>query len=46
VQLAAVNKKLEAYHDAWHSMIDSWVIIQVGDPSWVYEWRLQVTMSD
>jgi pantothenate kinase-related protein Tda10 len=23
-------------------MIDSWIIIQVGDPHWVYKWRQQV----
>ncbi len=42
VQLVAVNKNLVAYHDAWHKMIDSWVIIQVRDPVWVYTWRQQV----
>jgi hypothetical protein len=41
VQLVAVNKNLVAYHDAWHKMIDSWVIIQVRDPVWVYTWRQQ-----
>jgi hypothetical protein len=40
-QLVAVNKNLVAYHDAWHKMIDSWVIIQVSDPVWVYTWRQQ-----
>jgi pantothenate kinase-related protein Tda10 len=40
-QLVAVNKNLVAYHDAWHKMIDSWVIIQVRDPVWVYTWRQQ-----
>ena len=43
VQLAPVNKNLEAYYDAWHKMIDSWVVIEVDDPSWVFVWRLQVT---
>jgi D-glycerate 3-kinase len=41
VQLVAVNKNLAAYNDAWHKMIDSWIIIQVGDPHWVYKWRQQ-----
>ncbi|CAK9217165.1 unnamed protein product [Sphagnum troendelagicum] len=40
-QLVAVNKNLAAYNDAWHKMIDSWIIIQVGDPHWVYKWRQQ-----
>ena len=42
VQLAPVNKNLEAYYDAWHKLIDSWVVIEVDDPNWVFRWRLQV----
>jgi D-glycerate 3-kinase len=42
VQLAPVNRNLEAYYDAWHKLIDSWVVIEVDDPNWVFRWRLQV----
>jgi len=42
VQLAAVNMNLEAYYDAWHKLIDSWVVIEVDDPNLVFQWRLQV----
>ncbi|KAG0591531.1 hypothetical protein KC19_1G181600 [Ceratodon purpureus] len=42
-QLVPVNKQLAAYYDAWHKMIDSWIVIQVDDPNWVFRWRLQVT---
>ena len=41
VQLEEVNQRLVNY-DAWHQQIDSWVIIEVPDPNWVYKWRLQV----
>ncbi|KAG0607984.1 hypothetical protein M758_8G069100 [Ceratodon purpureus] len=44
-QLAPVNKNLEAYYDAWHKMIDSWVVIEVDDPSWVFVWRLQAEIA-
>jgi pantothenate kinase-related protein Tda10 len=43
VQLAPVNKQLAAYYDAWHKLVDSWIVIQVDDPHWVFRWRLQVT---
>lgn len=42
LQLAPINKNLEAYYDAWHKYIDSWIVIQVDDPTWVFRWRLQV----
>ncbi|CAM6095088.1 unnamed protein product [Calypogeia fissa] len=44
-QLALVNKNLEGYHDAWHRFINSWMIIEVGDPNWVFEWRLEAELK-
>ncbi|KAJ7564277.1 hypothetical protein O6H91_02G010900 [Diphasiastrum complanatum] len=40
-KLVAVNKNLKAYSDAWFSLVDSWIIIEVEDPNWVFTWRLQ-----
>lgn len=44
-QLAPINKNLEAYYDAWHKYIDSWIVIQVDDPTWVFRWRLQAEIA-
>lgn len=38
--LAEVNARLPAYAE-WHDEVDAWAVIKVGDPSWVYKWRLQ-----
>lgn len=40
-QLQVVNERLAAYHSAWDRYIDSWIIIQVSNPGWVYKWRQQ-----
>ncbi len=40
VGLAEVNERLRAY-DAWHSLMDAWVVLAVEDPEFVYRWRLQ-----
>lgn len=42
LQLETVNKNLEAYYDAWYKYVKSWIIIKIHDPSYVYQWRLQV----
>jgi D-glycerate 3-kinase len=44
-QLAPVNKQLAAYYDAWHKLVDSWIVIQVDDPHWVFRWRLQAEIA-
>ncbi|PKU65749.1 D-glycerate 3-kinase, chloroplastic [Dendrobium catenatum] len=41
-QLEIVNRNLEAYYDAWDRFVNSWIIIKIKDPSYVYQWRLQV----
>ena len=38
--LAEVNERLAAY-EAWHELMDAWVVLGVDDPSVVYTWRLQ-----
>lgn len=42
LQLETINKNLEAYYDAWHKYVKSWIVIKIQDPSYVYQWRLQV----
>ncbi|GLC45781.1 hypothetical protein PLESTB_001156700 [Pleodorina starrii] len=39
--LAAVNEHLTSYRAAWDELVDSWLVIRIGDPQWVYQWRLQ-----
>jgi hypothetical protein len=45
LQLVLVNKYLEGYYDAWYRFINSWIVIKVGDPNWVFDWRLEVRSS-
>lgn len=40
--LGAVNAALRAYEAAWDSHVDSWLVVRIGDPTWVFKWRLQV----
>ncbi|CAI9773649.1 unnamed protein product [Fraxinus pennsylvanica] len=44
-QLETVNKKLEAYYDAWDKFINSWIVIKIQDPSCVYQWQLQAEIA-
>lgn len=39
--MAKVNEALAAYKEAWDSAVDSWLVIRIGDPQWVFGWRLQ-----
>eukprot|EP00200_Dunaliella_tertiolecta_P002230 CAMPEP_0202351190 /NCGR_PEP_ID=MMETSP1126-20121109/7943_1 /ASSEMBLY_ACC=CAM_ASM_000457 /TAXON_ID=3047 /ORGANISM="Dunaliella tertiolecta, Strain CCMP1320" /LENGTH=376 /DNA_ID=CAMNT_0048943275 /DNA_START=154 /DNA_END=1284 /DNA_ORIENTATION=- len=39
--LVGVNAFLKAYRHVWDEMVDSWLVIQIGDPQWVFKWRLQ-----
>ena len=39
-RLVAVDEQLQRYADL-HALIDAWMVVQVGDPNWVYDWRLQ-----
>ncbi len=36
VGLGAVNAALREYQAAWDAMVDSWLVIRIGDPQWVY----------
>lgn len=40
--LVNVNKALRQYKAAWDSLVDCWIVIQVDEPDWVFQWRLQV----
>lgn len=44
-QLETINKNLEAYYDAWHKYVKSWIVIKIQDPSYVYQWRLQAEIA-
>ncbi|GLI64652.1 hypothetical protein VaNZ11_007980 [Volvox africanus] len=39
--LVAVNEHLKSYKAAWDELVDSWLVVRIGDPQWVYKWRLQ-----
>lgn len=36
-----VDTRLSAYGAAWDAHVDSWLVIEVADPQWVFKWRLQ-----
>eukprot|EP00850_Spirogloea_muscicola_P004341 SM000018S03706 [mRNA] locus=s18:885901:889825:+ [translate_table: standard] len=42
--LVVVNDKLKDYA-AWHNEVDAWIIIEVDDPNWVFDWRLQAEVA-
>lgn len=44
-QLEIINKNLESYYDAWEKFVKSWIVIKIGDPSYVYQWRLQAEIA-
>ena len=39
--LPAVDARLGEYCEIWERFVGSWVVVKVGDPAWVQEWRLQ-----
>ncbi|WVZ69261.1 hypothetical protein U9M48_018074 [Paspalum notatum var. saurae] len=43
--LEVVNKNLEAYYDAWHRFIGSWIVIKIREPNCVFQWRLQAEIA-
>lgn len=40
--LVAVNQALKGYQGAWDDLVDCWLVVRIGNPDWVYKWRLQV----
>ncbi len=40
--LVEVDRRLAAYKEAWDSACDAWLVVRIGDPQWVFGWRLQV----
>jgi len=39
--LVPVNQALRAYKAAWDDWVDAWLVVRIGDPQWVFKWRLQ-----
>lgn len=39
-----IDNNLCSYQDI-HHMVSSWVVLAVGDPRWVFEWRLQAEVA-
>lgn len=39
-----IDAKLHEY-TAVHHLVDSWVVLAVEDPRWVFEWRLQAEVA-
>ncbi|KAG1670117.1 hypothetical protein FOA52_013693 [Chlamydomonas sp. UWO 241] len=39
--LVKVNACLRQYAGTWDALVDSWLVVRIGDPQWVYKWRLQ-----
>jgi D-glycerate 3-kinase len=43
--LPAVNEALRSYAAAIESRVDAWVVVRVGEPRWVFSWRLQAEVA-
>ena len=39
--LEKINELLPQYNEMWDALCDSWIVVQVDDPSYVFKWRLQ-----
>lgn len=39
--LPAVDKALTLLKDAWDKYVDVWLVVKVGDPQYVFKWRLE-----
>lgn len=35
---------MQGYQEV-HHLVDSWVVLAVDDPQWVFEWRLQAEVA-
>eukprot|EP00955_Chlamydomonas_euryale_P070709 360838-Chlamydomonas_euryale.AAC.2 len=38
---AQVNELLAEYAGMWDALVDAWLVVRIGDPQWVFQWRLQ-----
>jgi len=43
--LRPVDAALRAYEEAWDRLVDSWLVVRVGDAGWVRGWRLQAEQA-
>jgi D-glycerate 3-kinase len=39
--LVDVDRYLASYEPAWDCTVHAWVVVEVADPLWVHQWRLQ-----
>mmetsp|Transcript_33837 Transcript_33837/g.100752 ORF Transcript_33837/g.100752 Transcript_33837/m.100752 type:complete len:328 (-) Transcript_33837:340-1323(-) len=39
--LVKVNELLAEYAGMWDALVDAWLVVRIGDPQWVFQWRLQ-----
>lgn len=43
--LEPVDAALQSYPTRWDRFVDSWLVVRVGDPRWVFAWRLQAEQA-
>jgi D-glycerate 3-kinase len=39
--LPQVDRQLCSYQDAWDSFVHAWMVVEIADAAWVFNWRLQ-----
>ena len=39
--LPEVDRRLCSYQAAWDAFAHAWLVVEVGDPTWVFNWRLE-----
>jgi D-glycerate 3-kinase len=39
--LPEVDRRLESYQAAWDAFVHAWLVVEVGDAAWVFNWRLE-----
>lgn len=43
--LIPINKELQKYVEQWDKHVDSWLVIKVNDPAYVFTWRQQAEQA-
>ena len=39
--LCEIERLLHSYQAAWDAFAHAWMVVEVGDPAWVFKWRLE-----
>lgn len=39
--LSEVDRRLCSYQASWDAFVHAWLVVEVGDPAWVFKWRLE-----